>query len=919
MSLLNICTAPFPVKSEYEAHFNIYAPLDLSDFQKWAVKGIVDGDNVLITAHTGSGKTLPAEFAIQHFHKQGKKVIYASPIKALSNQKLYDMRKKYPHISFGLLTGDCKDNPEADVLIMTTEILRNTLFNMQMHKSVPTLALASEPILAPATEPKLALASEPTLAPVPLSFTIDIDNDLAAVVFDEVHYINDVERGSVWEQAILLLPPQVQLIMLSATIDRPEDFAAWIATEKEQQALAVNKSLAAKQAVAAKQALAVNQAVAAKQAVKKMYVASTHERVVPLSHYMWLSVHSGTIKKAAKTPYEKKLEEINNQPILIVNEKGGFNELNLHKVKEVLSYNTKNNVYVKRQFVLDSLVRYLKLHDMLPAICFIFSRKNVEQAAKECSFGLFEEDSGIPALIEKECHRLLMQKLTNYKEYIELPEYKEIVKLLEKGIAIHHAGIMPVLREMIELHFEKGYIKLLFATETFAVGINMPTKTVIFTGLTKYNGSTMRLLFPHEYTQMAGRAGRRGIDTVGHVFHCNNLFELPATVDYKNMLTGPPPRLTSKFKISFNLALNIYSTSQNILEHFTNKSLLSTDIKNELLLYIREKEQLVQALEQKKYHLALCRTSQEVLQKYKTLESQLQTTANSARKKIRIEMNTLEAEHNFLLADLKFLDAYQAVEKELAINEDTQENNRSYIKNIIQCVDSILLENGFLSETNSVLSVTNSVLSETNSVLSETNSVLSETNSVLSETNKITEKGRIAAQLQEIHCLVMADAYVDTNGFAELTAIEIATVFACFNNIHVSEEFKSHKPSTNNPLVDKTSLFLLNKLEYYFDLETKNLVDSGTAYEINFDIQPYLLDWCASQTELECKNVIQNIKHQKGVFLGEFIKAILKINNICAEFEKICEMTGNLTLLQKIKQIPSYTLKYVVTNQSLYI
>ena len=857
MSLLNICTAPFPVKSEYEAHFNIYAPLDLSDFQKWAVKGIVDGDNVLITAHTGSGKTLPAEFAIQHFHKQGKKVIYASPIKALSNQKLYDMRKKYPHISFGLLTGDCKDNPEADVLIMTTEILRNTLFNMQMHK----------------TEPKLALASEPKLAPAPLSFTIDIDNDLAAVVFDEVHYINDAERGSVWEQAILLLPPQVQLIMLSATIDRPEDFASWIATEKEHQALAVN------------------QAVAAKQTVKKMYVASTHERVVPLSHYMWLSIHSGTIKNAAKTPYEKKLEEINNQPILIVNEKGGFNELNLHKVKEVLSYNTKNNVYVKRQFVLDSLVRYLKLHDMLPAICFIFSRKHVEQAAKECSFGLFEEDSGIPALIEKECHHLLMQKLANYKEYIELPEYKEIVKLLEKGIAIHHAGIMPVLREMIELLFEKGYIKLLFATETFAVGINMPTKTVIFTGLTKYNGSTMRLLFPHEYTQMAGRAGRRGIDTVGHVFHCNNLFELPATVDYKNMLTGPPPRLTSKFKISFNLALNIYSTSQNILEHFTNKSLLSTDIKNELLLYIREKEQLVQALEQKKYHLALCRTSQEVLQKYKALESQLQTTANSARKKIRIEMNTLEAEHNFLLADLKFLDAYQAVEKELAINEDTQENNRSYIKNIIQCVDSILLENGFLSETNSVLS----------------------------ETNEITEKGRIAAQLQEIHCLVMADAYVDTNGFAELTAIEIATVFACFNNIHVSEEFKSHKPSTNNPLVDKTSLFLLNKLEYYFDLETKNLVDSGTAYEINFDIQPYLLDWCQSQTELECKNVIQNIKHQKGVFLGEFIKAILKINNICAEFEKICEMTGNLTLLQKIKQIPSYTLKYVVTNQSLYI
>ena len=131
-----------------------------------------------------------------------------------------------------------------------------------------------------------------------------------------------------------------------------------------------------------------------------------------------------------------------------------------------------------------------------------------------------------------------------------------MISLLQKGIAIHHAGVMPILREMVELLFEKKYIKLLFATETFAVGINMPTKTVVFTGLSKFSGTSMRYLLPHEYTQMAGRAGRRGIDTIGHVIHCNNLFSMPAMCnEYRNMLTGPPKMLTSQFKISFNLIL----------------------------------------------------------------------------------------------------------------------------------------------------------------------------------------------------------------------------------------------------------------------------------------------------------------------------------------------------------------------------
>ena len=173
--------------------------------------------------------------------------------------------------------------------------------------------------------------------------------------------------------------------------------------------------------------------------------------------------------------------------------------------------------------VLNNLIRHLYMNDMLPALCFVFSRKNVEKYAQQITVNLFDEGSNQPSIIKKECMNIL-RKLPNYEEYTQLPEFEFIVRLLEKGVAIHHSGIMPIFREMIELLFSKGFIKVLFATETFAVGINMPTKTVIFTALSKFDGTGPRELHSHEYTQMAGRAGRRGLDKVGHVIHAVNMF-----------------------------------------------------------------------------------------------------------------------------------------------------------------------------------------------------------------------------------------------------------------------------------------------------------------------------------------------------------------------------------------------------------
>ena len=815
-------------------------PHKLSDFQKWALKAIQDGDHVLITAHTGSGKTLPAEYAIQYFTGRGKKVIYASPIKALSNQKLYDMRRKFPTISFGILTGDCKDNPEADVLIMTTEILRNTLLNKRLK--------------ATGTGTGTGTGTSCT----PLLFEMDFETELAAVVFDEVHYINDAERGAVWEQAILLLPPQVQLILLSATIDRPEEFAGWIETEKRAQAEQAGLK------------------------VKQIYFASTTVRVVPLTHYMWFSVHEGTLKKAAKTPYEKKIEQVRHIPLpLLASNTGTFCQDHYYKIHEVKEYLTKNNAgYIKRQFVLAELLTYLKAQGMLPAICFIFSRKHVEQAAHEISFSLYEEDSLLPTQVEKECRHILQAKLPNYLEYLQLPEYLSIVKLLEKGVGIHHAGILPVLREMVELLFEKGYIRLLLATETFAVGLNMPTKTVIFTGLTKFNGHGMRLLFPHEYTQMAGRAGRRGLDTVGHVFHCVNLFDLPTVTEYRHMLTGPPQTLVSKFKISFPLALAMCAANQDMTA-FMAQSLLSVDLRRELSAYAKEADQNTALIQSKQAQMALGRTPVFVLEAYTEMTARLPGLANSARKKMRTEMTMLEAEHKFLLKDLvKFAEYQAAVAQQTTIGAKT-ENTATYIQQILTALQKILVKEGFLASASDSISV--------------------------------TTKGQIASQLQEVHPLVMADMYVaDDALLTELSAAELAGLFSCFYPVAVNEEMRAHRPTALCSILETVA----ERLAYYEKAELTAMLETGATYDLYYDLLPYVLQWCDSEDEIQCKGIIQELKAKTGLFIGEFVKALLKVNAVAMEFERVCV---NVAFLEKLRSIPKLTLKYIATSQSLYL
>ena len=830
----------------YQDYFNQF-PYPLSDFQKWSIFAIVNGNHSLVTAHTGSGKTLPAEFAIRYFKNKGKKVIYTGPIKALCNQKLYDFKQKFPNISFGILTGDIKDNPEADVLIMTTEILRNTLFNKKIN------------------------SKNEESKPIELQFDLDIENELGAVVFDEVHYIGDADRGSVWEQSILLLPPQVQLIMLSATIEKPEIFAEWLENEKNKGVELENK--------------------------KTLYMTTTHERVVPLTHYMWTTCQPSVIQSVKGTPMEYKLKEVINKPLQIASSGGAFNDSNYHKTNKILDYLFKNKVSVKRNFVLNDLISYLNRNDMLPAICFIFSRKNVEVAAREITHNLFDKDDKTPSIIEHECEKILMSKFKNYKEYTMLEEYRTIINLLKKGIAIHHAGIMPVLREMVELLFEKRYIKLLFATETFAVGINMPTKTVIFTALNKFSGNGIRDLLSHEYTQMAGRAGRRGIDKVGHVFHCNNLFRIPEINTYRSMLTGPPKMLISQFKISFNLILSIISAQgcelahhiDNELINFMEKSFVQNDITKEINMYDALQKDLEEKLsfqESQLHDKTICKSDYGELTNYYKLTNNIKTSNNKQKKQLMRDIAKIKDNSPDIEKDIKYLESVLETKDEIKKNGGFKMNAVNYIQNNIDNILYVLKTENFLEYGFG-----------------------------------LTNKGIVSMHIQELHPLVFGDLYEKYNGFDNITSEELVGLLSCFTNISMPNDMRLSVPGDQhvNPNVKKIAKELNSLMDKYYDLECEYQLDTGAEYTLHFELIDYLITWCKCDNESKCNELINCIKLDKELFLGEFIKSILKINNIAKEIENICEILQNIALLQKVKKIPELTLKYIVTNQSLYI
>jgi superfamily II RNA helicase len=418
--------------------------LILDEFQVEAIGYIEENRSVVVSAPTGTGKTLIADYTIDKFLKEKRRVVYTAPIKALSNQKYKDFMNYFGKEMVGIMTGDVVINPNAPLLVMTTEIYRNMLLSKD-----------------------------------------EMIDYLSYVIFDEIHYISDRERGTVWEESIIFSPPAIRFLCLSATIPNALEFADWISAIKGH----------------------------------KVEVVTYTQRAVPLTHYVF--------EKTLGICKIEDLQHIKGIPHVCQRGKRNFKELpayHLDLVKE--------------------------LGDKLPCIYFSFNRKNCEKYAKELSR---VRDYATPQQ-KSEIVRIIRDNVAS--EVKDMLSYQRLRECLSKGIAYHHAGMLPNLKEIVEKLFERGLISILYATETFAVGVNMPAKTVCFDSFEKYDGVSFRYLNSKEYFQIAGRAGRRGIDKEGTVIALVDRVRTDVN-KVKQVTDKDLEPIISQFRLSFNTVLNL--------------------------------------------------------------------------------------------------------------------------------------------------------------------------------------------------------------------------------------------------------------------------------------------------------------------------------------------------------------------------
>ncbi|KAK4958330.1 ATP-dependent RNA helicase mtr4 [Elasticomyces elasticus] len=449
-------------------------PFTLDPFQEVSIASIERNESVLVSAHTSAGKTVVAEYAIAQCLKNNQRVIYTSPIKALSNQKYREFNADFGDV--GLMTGDVTINPTATCLVMTTEILRSMLYRGS-----------------------------------------EIMREVAWVIFDEVHYMRDKSRGVVWEETIILLPDKVRYVFLSATIPNAMQFAEWITKTHSQPC----------------------------------HVVYTDFRPTPLQHYFFPAGADGIH--------------------LIVDEKGIFREENFNKAMSAIAEKAgddgsdplakrrgkgkdkKTNKGGKKDGPTDiyKIVKMIMMKNYNPVIVFSFSKRECENYALQMSQLAFNDDSE-KAMVTK-VFSSAIESLSD--EDKELPQIQHILPLLRRGIGIHHSGLLPILKETIEILFQEGLIKVLFATETFSIGLNMPAKTVVFTGVKKFDGQSLRYVTPSEFIQMSGRAGRRGLDDRGIVIMMVDEKLEPQTA--KEIVRGEQDKLNSAFYLGYNMILNL--------------------------------------------------------------------------------------------------------------------------------------------------------------------------------------------------------------------------------------------------------------------------------------------------------------------------------------------------------------------------
>ena len=761
-------------------HFDFKYPLD--HFQLHACKAISNNENVLVTAHTGSGKTAIALEAIKRMLNKGKKVIYTSPIKTLSNQKFYEFSEHFD--SVGIMTGDIKINPLANLVIMTAEILRNALLQDNNNQRIYEWNF------------------NPT--------------EVECVILDEVHYINNPERGHIWEDIIINLLPHVQLVMLSATISKAEELAKWLGELKKV----------------------------------KCHLISTLKRPVPLKHGIWWN---GEIKYFLNGDSDWK--------------QGIWNDVSI----KINKYYKINNFSLNEFF---NCIKYLENNKMIPCIIFLLNRGLVEKYAKKIPYHFTD--------IKEQCtiQNIWNKKLHEYKHIYEKSlEWNELYTLVTKGIGIHHSGMIPILKEIVEILYSLGLVKVLLATETFAMGINMPTKTVLFFNIDKFDGKT-RNLRPEEYGQMAGRAGRRGLDIIGHVIILPFINFIDET-DAKKMILSPPLSIISKFSLNSiyilknislvnkeKLLIEIINKCQNSLFNYQDNCNIDLKINsyNQLKLNIIDIKQKYNIIDdniiQKIYDITN-KLSNYSLNNFIKLDKKLEKKLINERKELLLSINNI---------DLKILVEYCEYKNKLLILDNNINNNKLEIQ--IELIFNYLKENNYIDNN-----------------------------------NNLTIFGKILSEINECNPYILHFLYprFDNLDFNEIVAI-------C--SILISDNSDKKDIYISDLNCSDLCKIILN------DLETNiNIFETNENNLNNILPYPYWLNWNRNYNMFNMvkswangDNTINNLTST-----GNFIKTILRLTNLIRNINNIAIILNNIILINKLEGYQEKLIRDIVITNSLYL
>lgn len=794
-------------------------PYTPDHFQNHAFNAIENSEDVYVSVPTSGGKTTVAKYGVAYAVKiLGKRAVYITPVKALSNEKYNEMKEEFADIStMGLMTGDNKINPDAQCILMTAEILRNSLYNLKN-----------------------------TIENENRKLTQDIVESLGIVIIDEVHFANDKERGTVWEEIIILLK-DIPIVMLSATVKNPEKYCDWIS---RCRGTTVN-------------------------------LIKVDKRIIPLRHYIYVYGKMYMFMDEHKRFYEDQL---------VLAKKRWDKGRDVYREDQDKSVVVpKRTTYIDNTSVINDLVKDMSADGLvnpeqncLPTIVFSFSKKNCEKFANAVTLNLIDHKER--AEIERIYNHYMHKYGDTYNDGIA--QVSNLRDLMSRGIAYHHSGVLTVLREIVEILFKKGLIKILYATETFAVGVNTPTRTSVFMELEKYEtGIGRRFLTTAEYNQMIGRAGRRGLDAYGTGI-IMPFYGFPDIGELRRVVLGELQEITSHLKLNYTFFLKMIQSNRMSLEEFYSRSLLCNE-----------------------HRIQLFSMQSSIISKREQLDLLNTTISASGQDITQLEsLIDLERLANQYIGNFK-VNLNKDQQKKLKKLEESVKKNKA----LVSLRESVSKRNALQLEIKSVEKEINSLQNYMNFLAGQNLKLLELWGYTIDE--NVTVKGIIASHINECNSIILTEVIVRDYLYG-LSPEEVVGLISIFTEPIKSDNIDGivRKSQGTSSLNEKIS-YIEQFIDEYKRDETTVMGNTFVDWTLSHSYVDIALSWANGISTQEMTLMLSSF----GEYEGQFVKNMTRVYNIINDIGCICKMTGKIDLLPVLESASKLIIRDIVNVNSLYL